>query len=107
MATKVKQESINSQLSIVMKSGKTSIGFRSVLKAARNGQTKAVILASNLPVLRKTQIEYYCMLNNAKTIHYTGSNTDLGLACGKLYRISCMAINEVGDSDILGETKTK
>ena len=96
-----KQEGINSQLALVMKSGKTSIGFKSVLRDIRNGKSKAIVLSSNLPVHRKSQLEYYSVLAKSKTIFYKGSNVDLGTACGKLFRISCMSITEPGDSDIL------
>ena len=51
MAGKNKQEGINSQLAIVMKSGKTSLGYKSVLNAIRNGKSKAIILSNNLPIL--------------------------------------------------------
>ncbi len=99
-----KQEGINSQLALVMKSGKTSIGFKSVLRDIRNGKSKAIVLSSNLPVHRKSQLEYYSVLSKTKTIFYKGSNVDLGTACGKLFRISCMSIKEAGDSDILEDS---
>ena len=98
---KNKSEGIGQQLAIVMKSGKTAIGFKSTLASIRNGKAKAVILSNNLPVIRKSQIEYYAVLGNVKTISFNGNNNELGTACGKLFRISTMCINEVGDSDIL------
>lgn len=100
-----KEEGINSQLAIVMKSGKTNIGLKSVMKAIRSGKSKAVILSNNLPSLVKTQIEYYSMMAKVKVIDYNGNNTELGTACGKLFRISCLSINEPGDSDILVDHK--
>lgn len=99
-----KQEGINAQLALVMKSGKTSIGFKSVLRDIRNGKSKAIVLSSNLPIHRKSQLEYYSVLSKSKTIFYKGSNVDLGTACGKLFRISCMSITEAGDSDILEDS---
>ena len=105
MAGKNKQEGINSQLAIVMKSGKTSLGYKSVLNAIRNGKSKAIILSNNLPILWKSLLEYDSVLANVKTITFAGSNSELGTACGKLFRVSCMAINEAGDSDILAEEK--
>ena len=99
-----KQEGINSQLALVMKSGKTNIGYKTVLRDIRNGKAKAIILSSNLPIHRKSQLEYYSVLSKSKTIFYKGSNVDLGTACGKLFRISCMSIVEAGDSDILDDS---
>lgn len=105
MAGKTKQEGINSQLAIVMKSGKTSLGYKSVLNAIRNGKSKAIILSNNLPILRKSQLEYYSVLAGVKTVTYAGNNSELGTACGKLFRVSCLAINDAGDSDILTDDK--
>ena len=99
-----KQEGINAQLALVMKSGKTSVGYKSVLRDIRNGKAKAIVLSNNLPVHRKSQLEYYSVLSKSKTIFYKGSNVDLGTACGKLFRISCMSIVESGDSDILEDS---
>lgn len=103
MAGKIKSEGINSQLALVMKSGKVRLGFKSVLKAMRSGKAKAILLCNNLPVLRKSQLEYLAVLSKVKTISYNGNNSDLGTACGRLFRISCMCIVDPGDSDILVE----
>jgi hypothetical protein len=37
--------------------------------------------------------------------HYTGSNLDLGTACGKFFRVSCLSITDAGDSDIVKKEK--
>ncbi len=105
MAGKIKNEGLNSQLAIVMKSGKTALGYKSVLKAIRTGNAKAIILSSNLPVIRKSELEYLALLARVQTISYNGNNSDLGMACGRLFRISCLAIRDPGDSDILLEAK--
>ena len=84
-----------------MKSGKTTMGYKNVLKAIRYGKARAVILSSNLPIIRKSEIEYLCILSKVKPLYFPGNNSDLGTACGKLFRISCMAVLEAGDSDIL------
>ncbi|KAK4300727.1 hypothetical protein Pmani_027081 [Petrolisthes manimaculis] len=48
-----------------MKSGKYQLGYKQTLKCLRAGKAKLVIIASNTPSLRKSEIEYYAML--AKT----------------------------------------
>jgi large subunit ribosomal protein L30e len=93
-------ESINSRLALVMKSGKTTIGYKSTLKSLRQGKAKLIIISSNCPPLRKSEIEYYAMLARTAVHHYTGNNIDLGTACGKLYRTSVLAVTDPGDSDI-------
>jgi len=100
-------ESINSKLQLVMKSGKSVLGSKSVLKAIRAQKAKMVIISSNCPTLVKSQIEYYAMLAGSKktgkvAVHaYSGTNNDLGTACGKFFRVSMMAVVDAGDSDIL------
>ena len=105
MDQKNQSQGINSQLAIVMKSGKTSLGFKSVVASIRDGKSKVLVISNNLPVLRKSQLEYLAALAKVRTINFAGTNTDLGTACGKLFRISVLSINEAGDSDILAEAK--
>lgn len=94
-------ESINSRLALVMKSGKYTLGYRSTLKTLRQGKAKLVIISSNTPQLRKSEIEYYAMLAKTGVHHYTGNNIELGTACGKYFRVSVLSITDPGDSDII------
>ncbi|TVY57455.1 60S ribosomal protein L30-1 [Lachnellula suecica] len=98
-------EGINSRLALVMKSGKTTLGYKSTLKTLRSGKAKLVIIAGNTPPLRKSELEYYAMLSKTNVHHFAGNNIELGTACGKLFRCGVMAVLDAGDSDILsGET---
>lgn len=58
-------------------------------------------MANNTPGLRRSQMEYLCMLGRVPIIHYEGNNNELGRSAGKLFATSVMAILEPGDSDIL------
>jgi large subunit ribosomal protein L30e len=60
-----------------------------------------VLISDNCPPLKKSEIEYYAMLSKTGVHHYTGNNVDLGTACGKYFRVSCLAITDPGDSDIV------
>jgi large subunit ribosomal protein L30e len=94
-------ESINSKIQLVMRSGKTVLGYKTTIKALRSNKAKMVIIANNTPVLRKSEVEYYAMLAKCAVHHYAGNNSDLGTACGKFFRVSMVTINDAGDSDIL------
>eukprot|EP00747_Dinoflagellata_sp_TGD_P104172 gnl/TRDRNA2_/TRDRNA2_169177_c0_seq2.p1 gnl/TRDRNA2_/TRDRNA2_169177_c0~~gnl/TRDRNA2_/TRDRNA2_169177_c0_seq2.p1 ORF type:complete len:117 (-),score=27.47 gnl/TRDRNA2_/TRDRNA2_169177_c0_seq2:101-451(-) len=94
-------ESINSRLQLVMKSGKYQLGYKSTLKTLRQGKSKLVLIASNCPALRKSEIEYYAMLAKTGVHHFAGDNNELGTACGKYYRVGCLSITDPGDSDII------
>jgi len=84
-----------------MKSGKYNLGYRETLKTLRQGKAKLIILASNCPALRKSEIEYYAMLAKTGVHHYNGNNIELGTACGKYFRCCTLAITDPGDSDII------
>eukprot|EP00882_Tetradesmus_deserticola_P000146 GHRQ01000165.1.p1 GENE.GHRQ01000165.1~~GHRQ01000165.1.p1 ORF type:complete len:113 (+),score=47.93 GHRQ01000165.1:176-514(+) len=102
--TKKSQENINSRLALVMKSGKYTLGYKTCLKTLRSGKAKLVIVSSNCPPVRKSEIEYYAMLSKTGVHHYSGNNVDLGTACGKYFRVSVLAITDPGDSDIIKTT---
>ncbi|KAJ0287953.1 hypothetical protein CBS470a_005106 [Colletotrichum nupharicola] len=106
-----------------MKSGKVVLGYKSTLKSLRSGKakyvfhhfgsrslralsniaTRLILIAGNTPPLRKSELEYYAMLSKAPVHHFSGTNIELGAACGKLFRCGTMAIIDAGDSDILSD----
>merc|ERR1712199_9927 len=99
MAKKSKKgpDNINSRLALVMKSGKYTLGYKTVL----SGKSKLILISNNVPPVRKSEIEYYAMLSKTGVHHYSGTNIDLGTACGKYFRVSCLSITDPGDSDIV------
>lgn len=99
--SKKTQESINSRLALVMKSGKYFLGYKQTIKTLRQGKAKLVIIANNTPPLRKSQIEYIAMLAKTGVHHYSGNNIELGTACGKYFRVCTLSITDPGDSDII------
>ena len=105
MVKKTTSENINSKLSLVMKSGKFVLGYKSTLRALRSGEAKLVILSNNCPTIRKGELEYYAAIAKAKVVFYAGNNIALGTACGKYHRCSTLAIIDAGDSDILAQWK--
>ena len=96
---------MNSRLKLVMKSGKAILGYKASVKALRKGKAKMVLISSNCPHLRKSEVEYMAMLAKSPVHHYAGDNSALGTACGKFFNCSVLAIIDVGDSDILSTSK--
>lgn len=76
------------------------MGYKSTLKTLREGKAKLVLVSSNCPPLRRSEIEYYAMLGRTAVHHYTGNNFELGTACGKFFRVGCLSITDAGDADI-------
>lgn len=56
MNTATKGENINSQITLMMKSGTATIGIKQVVKKLRLCQLKGILFSSNLPILKKKQI---------------------------------------------------
>nr|KJB44261.1 hypothetical protein B456_007G242900 [Gossypium raimondii] len=71
--TKKTHESINNRLALVMKSGKYTLGYKTVLKSLRSSKGKLIIISNNCPPLRKSEIEYYAMLCKVGVHHYNGN----------------------------------
>jgi len=103
VSKKVKKsgDNINSQLGLVMKSGKYNLGYKQTLKSLRQGKAKMVIVSGNCPPLRRSELEYYSLLAKTPIHHFKGSNVELGTTCGKLFRVGVLTVNDPGDSDIL------
>lgn len=76
------------------------MGLKSTLKILREGTCKLVIIAENCPPTRRLEIEYYAMLNKCSVHHFYGNNTDLGLACGKGFKCSCLGVIDLGDIEL-------
>merc|ERR1712032_951563 len=101
------QGALNNRLKLVVKSGKYCVGWNQTVKSLRNNKAKLILMANNTPGLRRSELEYYCMLGRVPIIHYDGTNNDLGRACGKLFAGSVMSVIEAGDSDILKAIEEK
>lgn len=84
-----------------MKSGVTHLGYKTTLKATREGKSQLLVVSSNCPALHKSVLEYHALLGKVGIYYYTGNNRELGTACGKLFPVSVLTIENPGDSDIL------
>ena len=93
-------ETIISNLRLIVKSGRFTMGYRTTIKSLRENTCKLVIIAENCPPYRRLEIEYYAMLTKCSIHHFYGNNTDLGIACGKLFKCSSLGVLDPGDTDI-------
>lgn len=101
-------ENVNARLGLLVKSGKYTFGYRSNIKSLRSGRTKLIVIARNTPEIRKSELKYYALLAKCTVHHYQGGSLALGIACGRRFRCSTMAVTDVGDSEIdlvLGENE--
>ncbi|KAH7835763.1 hypothetical protein Vadar_029616 [Vaccinium darrowii] len=61
-------ESINNMLALVVKSGKFTLRYETVLKLLRKSEGKLIIIRTIARPLRKSEIEYYTMLSKLNRI---------------------------------------
>ncbi len=86
---------INKVLRSVLSTGKVVIGTKQSLNAVKNGKAQVVVVAANcLP-------EHVNGMKSVPVINYPGTGIDLGVACGKQFSISALAVLEPGESEIL------
>ena len=108
--SKKREFDINKQVNIAVRTGKTVIGTKSVLKYINTNEFRVIILAQNCPSDLKTRIE--TMINSKETnripiYNYPESSWDLGTAAGKPHMIAAMGIISPGDSSILDVLTTQ
>ncbi len=75
--------------------GKVRFGLTETKKAIKKGEAKLVVVASNCP---EADIAGESTL---KVVVFSGTNVELGSACGKPFPISALAILNPGESNIL------
>ena len=76
--------------------GEVRYGLAQTIKAVRNGEAKLVVVSSNCHAK-----EEIASAGAARTLEFSGTNVELGAACGKPYAISALAVIRPGDSNIL------
>ncbi|MCY3411459.1 MAG: 50S ribosomal protein L30e [Candidatus Heimdallarchaeota archaeon] len=92
---------LDKSISVVRKSGKTDIGMKKAIHAAKTGNAKVIIAAANAPEDAKNDIEYYCKLSGIPIISYPKTSHDLGIVVGRPHLTAFITVYNEGDSDIL------
>ena len=81
---------VESVIRRVLKTGGYRLGSKSTIKALKNGEAKAVIVAANCPEDVLEEIKKY----DVKILTYSGTNMELGAFCGKPFSVAVMAVTE-------------
>lgn len=98
---------VSKEIRQAVDTSKVILGTDKSRKALKLGQAKLVITASNCQSEVLEDIKHYAGLANIPVHIFAGDSAELGLACGKPFLVSVLAILEPGSSNILslGETK--
>ncbi len=89
---------INKALKTAVTKGKVIFGFEQTIKALKSGNAKLIIVSSNCPD------KHLYMIGKHKKVplhKFSGTNIDLGSACGKPFSVSVLSVLDAGDSEIL------
>ncbi|MFN4045767.1 MAG: 50S ribosomal protein L30e [Acidilobaceae archaeon] len=95
------QLSIERELKNLVKTGRYYLGSRRSLEAVKRGEAKLLIIAENAPPEIRERALYYAKLSNTPVIVFKGSTTDLGLAVGKPFTVSMIAVLDEGTARLL------
>lgn len=98
---------VNKEIRQAVDTGKVILGKDKSLKAIKLGQAKLVIVASNCSSEVLTDIKRYGGLANIPVHIFGRDSSELGVACGKPFLISVLAVLEPGTSNILGLGETR
>ena len=89
---------IENALKLALADGKVVLGASEVKQCLAKKKAKAVIYASNAP-----DAEHFSRLRSVKAYRYAGGSVELGIACGKRFSVSAVAITDDGSAALLGE----
>ena len=89
---------LNRELRSASGPGNGRRGTSQCREAVAAGKARLVLLACNCPTAVVEEIER----GEVPTYHFDGTNSDLGVACGKPFGISAVTILDGGSSEILG-----
>ena len=98
-----KAMSLDNEVRLLIKTGKVVIGAKRSIQAIKLGRAKGVVLVTKLPKRIESDVLYYAKVGGIKVVRFNGSSYDLGVAIGKPYPVSAIAILDPGDSSILEE----
>ncbi|MDI6883543.1 MAG: 50S ribosomal protein L30e [Hadesarchaea archaeon] len=92
---------LSKEIGQAVSTGKVAMGAARSIKTLKRGQAKLVIAASNCEPNLLADIKHYAALANVPVHIFDGTSQELGLACGKPFLVSILAVVESGSSNIL------
>ncbi|MGQ0796805.1 MAG: 50S ribosomal protein L30e [Methanobacteriota archaeon] len=81
-------------LKVATETGDVRLGMREVRRALRSKAAKLVVLASNCP-------DSLGALGDVRVHRFSGTNVELGAACGVPFSVAAVAVLSPGESNIL------
>lgn len=92
---------VDKAINLAIKTGKVVLGTKRTLRQVKQGKTQLVIIAANCPKEIQEEVTYYGKLSEIPVYTYQGTSWDLGSVCGRPHMVTCLAVEQPGDSKIL------
>ncbi len=92
---------VDKAINLAIKTGKVVLGTKRTLRQVKQGKTQLVIIAANCPKEIQEEVTYYGKLSKIPVYTYQGTSWDLGSVCGRPHMVTCLAVEQPGDSKIL------
>lgn len=97
---------VNKAIRMAIDTGKVVVGSQRVAREAMLGKLKLIILASDCPERHRNDISHRAKLSGIPILTFDGPSSDLGIVCGKLFRVAALGIRHPGSSNILEISKS-
>jgi len=92
---------VKKELSIIRRTGKFILGYRQSYLAVLSGKAKFVVLSRNCPAEMRSEMMVAAKMRDVKVIEADFDSRDMGLALGKPFGASVVAIIDPGSSSLL------
>ena len=86
---------VSRALRVATDTGDVRFGVREVHRATKTKSAKLVVVASNCPP------DAVRDLGDVRLVRFSGTNVDLGAACGVPFSVAAVAVISPGESNIL------
>ena len=96
---------VNKALKDVSNKGTIILGEKQTKVAIQKGTAKLVVMANNCPSAKT--ITTLTSEKNVPLYTYASTGVELGYTCGKNYAVSCFAVLQEGESNILQLVKKR
>lgn len=99
----INMSDINSDLRLVIDTGRVAFGSREVMRTISDSSARAVVVAEGGKKDIIGDILHMCGVSGIKVIRFKGNSVDLGTLCGRPFAVNAFTILEPGNSAILKE----
>ncbi len=92
---------VDEELRKSVRTGEAVLGSNETLEATKSGESKLTVISATCSREVEEKLEEYAEDNGVSLYYYSGGGRALGLALGKPFSASTMAVIDPGDSNAL------